>query len=476
MIPTVSGSLSKHAGPGLIVGIAALALGIRLVKLFSHPNIPDEAFTIYVGSLPLRQLFAMLRLHDAHPPLIYLIVHALLKVSHRAYTFRLITVAFGVMGTVATYFLARRFLERFAWLPPALVAVSPLLVFFDQYVRMYALLWSLSALSWALLLRAVEVPDRKWRWVAYALVAAALLYTHYLSFFVLSAQLLFVAARHRRCTGFWLALGAVGLCFIPWLPSFSEQLKFAGTTFSPASQYGARLFTLPATLLFNGIDPAIGSTAIAVSLWLLLLGGVAACVKARRSILWLLLPLVLQAAYSAASGKALIVPRYLLQDLPMLAICIASLLESLATTRAGMAAALIPVPLVCLMLNATADTLFVPAFQPVDWAAYARFFSDHLRPGDGVIFNNGIAYFALQGTVPLRGHPLFLVTDSSTVRQVSAQASRLSHVWYVGYEAELSDPQHSVATALAQSHPKSRSWRSEQANEGEAVYTTLFQR
>ena len=122
-----------------------------------------------------------------------------------------------------------------------LAAFSPVLVYYSQETRMYALLALLAALSaWALLawLGAAR-PSRGWA-AAYVLLLAAGLYTHYFFPAVIAAQGVVVALwwrrpgwitdgaqGERRARRLWawvgLAAAAVAL-YLPWAPIFIRQI------------------------------------------------------------------------------------------------------------------------------------------------------------------------------------------------------------------------------------------------------------
>ena len=69
-----------------------------------------------------------------------------------------------------------------------LAALHPLLVYYSQEARMYALLTALGVLLGYLVIHIVVYPDqRQWYWGAYVLVATAAVYTHYFAFFLLLA-------------------------------------------------------------------------------------------------------------------------------------------------------------------------------------------------------------------------------------------------------------------------------------------------
>jgi uncharacterized membrane protein len=199
------------------------AVVARFAGLLHHATMPDEAFTFFIAAHPLPAIIDLLKSGDFHPPLLYGIGHLLFRLTSRAYLFRIVTAAFGVAGVAATYAIARRVIPRWALVAMLLVALNPPLAFFDGFFRMYAMLWSLCVISWALLLWALDEPHRWPRWLSYALCLTALLYTQYLAFFTLAAQVAYALVFFRRTAGFWLATVFALVAFAPWIPVLLVQ-------------------------------------------------------------------------------------------------------------------------------------------------------------------------------------------------------------------------------------------------------------
>lgn len=460
---------------------AVLLIGAlpRFLRLFSHPTIPDEAFTFYLASHPFSEMLGMLRNGDFHPPLIYAIAHWLLGLSGKAYLFRIVPATFGLAGVAATFFLARRFVGTAgATLAALVVALSPILVFYDGYFRMYALLWSLCALSWLLLFRAFEQPAAAGRWALYATAAAALLYTHYLAFFTIAAQAAFWLATSPRQWRFLAAVAAAGFAWLPWLPAFLAQLPNGGTAYAAVNFQPQSLLSLPPALLTDSIPgPLEFSPWLGIFFWTCLAGGATACVLRREyRPLWLLLPLLLQLIYGLVAGKNLIAQRYLLQLVPALAILIASACAALVTGRARALAALIALCVLALQIVGVADELFLPQYQPVDWNVYAAFLSSRSRPGDAFVFDQQAAYFTQYGDRYLTGAVVFPVRNQEQARVVAQKAAPLARVWYVDYQSRLADPDHVIFRTLRATHAKATTWQSAPAGYGDTVVTTLFER
>ncbi len=437
---------------------------------------PDEAFTFFIASHPLSGIVVLLATGDFHPPLVYVLGHALFALTSRVYLFRIITAFIGVVGVAASYALARRIIGSWGWIAALLIAISPVLAFFDGFFRMYAMLWSLAMLSWACLLWALDEPARGRRWMGYALIVTALLYTQYLAFFTLAGQVAYMALLHRRTAGFWFACGGALAAFAPWLPILAAQYPLGGTAFNALAGHFWELLGAPSVLLVDGLPSGIEYAGLtAAVLWLLVIGGLTVAIAQRRfEAVALFAPVVLQVGYSLASGKLLLGQRYLLQAIVPLVFFIVIFCAWLQTRRLRPLALAILTSFFVMMATATIDKHFLSSYMPVDWTEYGKFLDARIAPRDGVVFDGSMVYYALVGTKATRDRPLFLVTNQAEAARYGAQAARLSRIWYIGYQTDLPDPNRLAFNALLRSHPRRVSWRSTEAAYGDAVVTTLF--
>jgi 4-amino-4-deoxy-L-arabinose transferase-like glycosyltransferase len=465
----------REAGFWLVILVAACA---RCIGLYAHATIPDEAFTFFIAAHPVPMLLHLLRVGDFHPPLSYLIGHLLLELTSRAYLLRTVSAAFGVAGVAATYCLARRILGGSAVLAGLLVALNPVLVFLDGFFRMYAMLWALAVLSWLALVRAFDEPRRAGRWVLYAALTAALLYTQYLAFFIIAAQALWVVLCKRRTPPFWVAWTASVLSFAPWAPVFAAQYALGGSAFNFLRGHLDSLLTLPAVLLADGLPAHLEYAPLLVTfLWLLLAAGLTSAAATRN---WLLValnaPLVLQIAYSFVSGKLLIGQRYFVQVIPGLVLLALAGIAELARLRTRPLAPAAACVLVVLAAAGTADKHFLSSYMPVDWTRYGAFLDGRMRPGDAIIFDSGMVYYVLVGTKAVTGRPVFAVSNARQARADAAFAARYPRVWLVSYQTFECDPQLAAFRELARTHPHHLTWQTTAANYGDVVFTTLFWR
>lgn len=210
------------------------ALGLRLGRLAFQPLWWDEGWSAYFGTV---NLGTMLRLTavDIHPPLYYLLLHLWTGVfGPSPLALRLLSVLIGAATVPILYATARRLpaagsgecLGRSGGLlAAALLAISPLHIYYSQEVRMYGLVTLLGLAATYLTLRWPWGEGRR-RWpvvLGYILAAAAALYTQYYAAFLLLALNLLAFARWRagrhpaRALLPWLgAQAAVAALFAPW--------------------------------------------------------------------------------------------------------------------------------------------------------------------------------------------------------------------------------------------------------------------
>lgn len=145
-----------------------------------------------------------------------------------------------------------------------LAAVSPVLVYYSQETRMYALLALVAALSGWVLLVWLDGTRRPFLWMAaYTLLLAIGLYTHYFFPAVVVAQGVVVVMGRKgerekgrredwvRLLLVWVGMAATaGLLYLPWVPVFLRQIGGRGAAAEPAAfvAESARWLTLGSTV------------------------------------------------------------------------------------------------------------------------------------------------------------------------------------------------------------------------------------
>ncbi|MEA2215117.1 MAG: mannosyltransferase, partial [Solirubrobacteraceae bacterium] len=100
----------------------------------------------------------------------------------------------------------------------AIVAVSPIFVWYSQEARVYGLYAFVSGVLILCFLRVLSAPEDRRRMIAFAAAGALALLTHYFTAFLLAgmaAWLLWEPRTRRRCVPALAAIGVVGLALIP---------------------------------------------------------------------------------------------------------------------------------------------------------------------------------------------------------------------------------------------------------------------
>ena len=266
----------RHRLLAAVVVLLLLSAALRFHRLGAQSFWNDEGNS---ARLSERAIPAILEgtASDIHPPLYYVLLRGWRELAGETeFGLRALSAYVGVL-TVAVVFALARGVTRLAPLATQtasedadsalvtrysslvallLAAVSPVLVYYSQETRMYALLALLAALStWALLVW-LGGAGRRWA-VAYVLLAAAGLYTHYFFPAVMAAQGVVVLMQRRvtsderRATSderllhsslvtryssllHWLLLAAAAfVLYLPWLPIFLRQVGGRGGERTP---------------------------------------------------------------------------------------------------------------------------------------------------------------------------------------------------------------------------------------------------
>ena len=221
-----------------IVGLSGIALVLRVVVAGNGGLWRDEALFLAIVQLPsIGEMIDFLRNHESHPPLFYMMMRAWLSVAgDSAAAARSVPILLGVVMIPAIYAAGRSlFSERVALIAAALASISPALTEYSAVVRPYSLLPLLAlGASWTLI-RGLE-RGGVLVWGSHALCTLALLYTHNWSWVVVMghsvaavAVILYrPASRWSRLREWTLAQTVVALGYLPWAPSFLDQLGSAG--------------------------------------------------------------------------------------------------------------------------------------------------------------------------------------------------------------------------------------------------------
>lgn len=289
--------------------ILLLAFVLRIAYLDAQSLWWDEAFSASVSSMDLPELLQTRLGYRVHPPLYELVLHFWLALGHSEFVIRALSVFVGVLAVACMFPMAASVGGyRVGLIGAFALAISPFHIWYSQEARMYSLILFLTLLGnyfFVRLLRERELGN----WLGYAISTLLAMYTHYLTLFIILAQVTYLTLlrhRYRALLGKWLlCMLIVGLLSAPWY--FAILL---GGGFYQASISWIRPVA-PEDLFWTVYDFGLGSTSDPGNpfniLAALLLTGILAYVSMRlllREIvvqqrdklwfvwLWLILPLL----------------------------------------------------------------------------------------------------------------------------------------------------------------------------------------
>jgi 4-amino-4-deoxy-L-arabinose transferase-like glycosyltransferase len=236
----------------IVAGLTVLAGVLRFATLGVQSYHHDEIVT---ASRILRDGFwhAMdaVGFSESAPPLYYAVAWAWTQlVGTGELGLRSVSALAGVATVPVAYLLGAELSSRRAGIvAAALVAVNPMLLWYSQEARAYALFVLLTALSLLYFVRALDRGRRRDS-VAWGIASALALGTHYFAAFPIAAEALWLLRRRRRESGgafpgIWIIAGA-GLLLAPllvhqasfahaeWISNFSllHRLWETGLTFA----------------------------------------------------------------------------------------------------------------------------------------------------------------------------------------------------------------------------------------------------
>lgn len=198
----------------------AVGLALRLPGVGSRAVWYDEAFSVLLAARPVGELLSGTAA-DTMPPGYYLALRVWASLASTIGFLRLLNVVLGVLLIGIVFLMAREaFDERAAMWAALLAAISPLLIYHAQELRMYTLL-ALSLAAYGHLAYRLTTGTRghTWEWVGLIAAGAAALYTHNLAVFSMVAPNVYLATRRAWRDLGRLALAQLGMVvvFLPWL-------------------------------------------------------------------------------------------------------------------------------------------------------------------------------------------------------------------------------------------------------------------
>jgi mannosyltransferase len=366
------------------LALVCVAGALRCATLGTQSLWFDEAVTAQLVRMDLPGLLAAIPDSESSPPLYYVLAWLWSRLFGTGeVALRSLPALLGTATIPVVWALGRRLGgERAGPAAAALVAVNPMLVWFSQEARAYALLALLGAVSALLWLRALEAP-RPGRLAAWGVVAALALGTHYYAIFLVAPQALWLALRAPTLRARLAALALPVAAAAALAPLAVEQRANDSAAFITRTGLAQRLAQVPKQFLVGYDAPLETLLAIASALALalgaiglvrLLAGRAGVAPRARADALRLTAITVAGVAVPALlalAGEDHVVTRNLLAALPLAATLVGAGIAAVAALAPSPAAAATAAAC-ALALVAVVGVAVDPALQRDDWRDAAR--------------------------------------------------------------------------------------------------------
>jgi uncharacterized membrane protein len=200
---------------------------LRFVTLGDQSLWYDEGLTRELVLKPFGSMIDAVADTENTPPLSYVLTHLSTQLAGTdEVALRLVSAIAGTAAVAVAFFGGRELAGARAGLcAAALVAANPLLLWFSQEARSYALLSVLTAIAFVCFLRVIAVPGR-WALAGWALSTALALTTHYFAIFPAAAEAVWMIATLARSQSRRLlapAIAAVGVAAVAVAPLAISQ-------------------------------------------------------------------------------------------------------------------------------------------------------------------------------------------------------------------------------------------------------------
>ena len=360
----------------LVVALTLVAAVVRFATLGQQSLWLDESYTIQGVGGSFAGLLDWVRSTEGSPPLYFVLAWAWGKAfGTTAVALRSLSALAGVASVPLVYAAGAAVgLRRAGLWAAALTAVSPLVIWYSQEARAYALLVALCAASLWCAGRVVSGGPRRWL-VGWAVAASLAVATHFFAGFLIGGEIVWLVAVTRRRAA--AAVAAVCLAQVALLPLVLGGAGHFGTQWIGHLPLTLRLGQVPDQFIFG---PGEAAVAHRVAAAIALLIGAAAAVliwrfagaAARRAaVVWgalaagcLLGPL----AFALAGVDYLDARNEIVAWVPL------ALVFGVAATarRARLAATALAAATLALLAAGTVAIATRPDLQRQDWRAVAR--------------------------------------------------------------------------------------------------------
>ncbi len=253
--------------------VTALALIIRFSTLTLQSLWLDEAYTDHLVHLSLGAMLNAIPRSESTPPLYYVLTWAWTHVfGNSTFALRSVSALAGTATVAVACALATRLAgARAGLIAGLLLAVSPLMVWYSQEARAYALAASLATGTILCFTRYLDTGRVGWL-AGWATTAALGICTHYFVAFVVLPELLWLLWRRRSGRGVRAAVALVVVVALALVPLALAQRGTGHADYIAQGSLARRAIQVPKQFLVGYSSPGQVLTAPLATL-LVLVGG-----------------------------------------------------------------------------------------------------------------------------------------------------------------------------------------------------------
>ncbi|MEA2422015.1 MAG: mannosyltransferase [Thermoleophilaceae bacterium] len=409
----------------MILLALVLAGGIlRFATLGTQSFWIDEAIAIHSARLDLSGLIDSLARTEGNPPLYFVLLDGWMRLfGDSEAAIRSLSALFGTATILVAYAIGRRLASstRVGLAAAALAAFNPLLVWFSQEARPYALLVLLAGLSFLLFAEALERPTARVLG-GWALASGLALATHYFAGILIVPEALWLLHRVRPRRHALLAVAGFSIVPLALIPLVADQGQVQDYSFVKGEGLVSRVVAQVPKQMLVGYDAPYETAAVvlagaltAVAVWLALTRAEGRERRALALGAGAGLGAVALAAALALAGADYFLSRYLLSVWLPLALVAAAGLGARRSGRLGVA---VGAALCALFAFVVVSVAARPELQRDDWRGIAR----ALGPPAG---GRAIIVSPINGSIPLSLYlpgQRALGPSGATVQEVDAVA------------------------------------------------------
>jgi 4-amino-4-deoxy-L-arabinose transferase-like glycosyltransferase len=225
-----------------VLALTALAAVLRFYRLGHQGFWFDEANTALLVHFSPGKMLGLVPQTESTPPLYYCVAWVWARIFGYGETaLRSLSAVAGVLTVPVAYGAGRKLISvRAGLIAAALTACSPLMVWYSQEARSYALLVLLTAASLLAFAYLLERPTRRSA-AAWVIASALALATHYYALLVIAPEALWLVATHRRDRSAQVGVGLVALCGLALIPLALSQSGTGRAGWIAHSPFGRRV-------------------------------------------------------------------------------------------------------------------------------------------------------------------------------------------------------------------------------------------